>query len=217
MFEPHSVTAPVPRRFAGLRDQLLRVACREAAYRAALIEQGAIAPGHSVLDLGCGRGGLAIANKQAQPAAEVIGVDADFAVLAAAGSAAQRADVAVRFDRGRGGALPYAGGSFDRVISGLCFHRLNQKGKVQSLVEVLRVLKPWGELHLADWGAPTGPVMGALFLMAQSVDGFKGTRDNRKGPLPLLMERAGFQDVQETVVFPTVLGTLSQFWGRKPG
>lgn len=217
MYAPQSVAPPGPRRLAGLRDRLLRVACREAVYRAALIEQGAIAPGHRVLDLGCGGGGLAVAIKQAQPAAEVIGIDAHPPALAAVRSAVQRAGVAIRFDRGPGGALPYAEASFDRVLSGLYFHRLDREGKLESLGEVLRVLKPWGELHLADWGAPTGPVMGALSLVEQSLDAFVGIRDNRMGLLPLLMERAGFQDVQETLVFPTVLGTLSLFWGRRPG
>lgn len=186
------VPVPCPRGLASLRGLMARITRREGTYRAALIEQGAIAAGHRVLDLGCGDGGLAVAIKQAQPAAQVTGIDADPAMLAAARSTAQQAGVPVTLDQGSASALPYRNASFDRVVSGLLLHRLDREGKLESLEEVLRVLKPWGELHLADWGAPTGLAMRAFSLVVPSLRGLEGARDNLNGLLPLLMERAGF-------------------------
>jgi 2-polyprenyl-3-methyl-5-hydroxy-6-metoxy-1,4-benzoquinol methylase len=58
-----------------LFDPVVRATMRESRFRRDLLRQAAIEPGHSVLDLGCGTGTLAVMAKSAEPAAEVIGLD----------------------------------------------------------------------------------------------------------------------------------------------
>ena len=57
-------------------DFIQRYIVRDVRYKARLIEQAKIEAGQQVLDLGCGTGTLAIMAKQAQPSAEVFGLDA---------------------------------------------------------------------------------------------------------------------------------------------
>ena len=56
-------------------DPLLALSLREKTLKGRLIDQAAIAPGHDVLDVGCGTGTLAILAKNRQPEARVVGLD----------------------------------------------------------------------------------------------------------------------------------------------
>jgi len=58
-------------------DFIQRWIVRDVRYKSRLIEQANIQAGQHVMDLGCGTGTLAIMAKQAQPKAEVMGLDAD--------------------------------------------------------------------------------------------------------------------------------------------
>mgnify|MGYP001577116939 FL=1 len=78
------------------------------------------------------------------------------------------------------------------------------------------MLRPDGELHIADWGKPQNGLMRAAFYLVQNLDGFETTADSVKGLLPVLMHEAGFEDVRQTDQFATVLGTLCLYRARKP-
>jgi SAM-dependent methyltransferase len=67
-------------------------------------------------------------------------------------------------------ALPFADASFDRVTTSLVLHHLTSDDKARALREMHRVLRPGGELHVADWGTPHGPVMRAAFLGVELLD-----------------------------------------------
>jgi SAM-dependent methyltransferase len=95
-------------------------------------------------------------------------------------------------------------------------HHLTRANKMRTLLEVLRVLRPNGELHIADWGRPQNGWMRAAFYLVQKLDGFETTEDSVRGLLPALMQDAGFEDVQQTDQFATVLGTLCLYRARKP-
>ena len=195
-------------------DPLIRWFLREATFKNALIEQAQIAPGHRVLDVGCGTGTLTLMVKHVAPAAEVIGIDGDPKILAIARAKAGHA--AVQFDEGLATTRPDPDASFDRVLPSLVLHHLTTADKERSFTEMLRVLRPGGGLHIADWTKPAGLAARAVFGVVRLVDGATTTRDNAEGRLPGMVAAAGFVDVVETHVFPTIGGTLGLMKARKP-
>jgi ubiquinone/menaquinone biosynthesis C-methylase UbiE len=78
------------------------------------------------------------------------------------------------------------------------------------------VLKPGGELHVADWGKARDPLMRTAFLGIQLLDGFTTTADNVHDRLPKFMREAGFAEVEETQRYATMLGTISLYRASKP-
>lgn len=199
-----------------LYDPAVRLTTREATFKRRLLEQAAAAPGSRVLDLGCGTGTLAIMVKRGQPRAAVVGLDADPAMLDRAHAKTAEAGFEIDFDRGFSTELPYQDGSFDLVISTLFFHHLTPTEKRHTAGEVVRVLKPGGELHIADWGRPADPLMWALFGLVRVGDGLEQTRDNVAGALPGIFEDAGLEGAAETGRLRTLFGTLSLYRARKP-
>ena len=71
-----------------------------------------------------------------------------------------------------------------------------------------RVLRPGGELHIADWGKPHDPLMRVAFLGVQLLDGFATTRDHVAGRLPQLVSESGFDEVSELGRWRTFYGSL---------
>ena len=130
-------------------DPVVRVTTREATFKEALLRQASIQDGHRVLDLGCGTGTLALLLKRAHRGAEVFGLDADAEALKLARTKLEGAGVEVRLDQGLASALPYADGRFDRTLSSLFFHHLSSDLKLEAMREILRVLRPGGEFHIA--------------------------------------------------------------------
>lgn len=198
-------------------DAVVGATTRERRFKQALITQARFAPGQRVLDLASGTGTLAIWIKLHQPQADVIGVDGDPAILSLASRKAQKANVAVQFDHALSYNLPYGAAHFDRVVSSLFFHHLSWEDKVRTAQELLRVLKPGAELHVADWGRASNTLMRGLFLFVQLLDGFENTRDNVSGKLIALFEQAGFVDVSQRQTFRTVFGTMALYSAIKPG
>ncbi len=196
-------------------DPLLRRTLHEAGFKRRLLKQAGIRPGHRVLDLGCGTATLTLLIRQTHPQAQVTGVDGDPKVLRIAKDKAERAGVSLNLHRAMAFRLPYADGSFDRVLSTLLFHHLGPEEKRQTLREVWRVLGPAGELHIADWGKAEDWKMRMAFLIVQCIDGFKTTSENARGALPELLRQAGFADVREFERRRTVCGTLSLYQGKK--
>lgn len=214
--EPDYVPALRFRFLTPLYDAVVRTTTRERIFKRALIRQARLVPGQRVLDLATGTGTLAIWIKQGCPEAEIAAVDLDPAILAIAARKAERAHAAIRFERAPSFALPYPDAHFDRVVSSLFFHHLSWQEKVATAGELMRVLKPGGELHVADWGRPANRLMRALFLTIQCLDGFENTRDNAAGRLIALFQQAGFADVAERSKFSTMFGTLALYSARAP-
>ncbi|WP_149029983.1 class I SAM-dependent methyltransferase, partial [Effusibacillus lacus] len=78
------------------------------------------------------------------------------------------------------------------VLSSLFFHHLTRENKSRTLAEVHRVLKPGGEIHIADWGRPRSALMRTAFFLVQMLDGFATTKDNADGLIPQLLLESGF-------------------------
>lgn len=184
-------------------------------FKRLLVEQASPQPGQRILDLGCGTGTLAIMVKRHQPEAGVVGLDGDPEILGRARAKAESAAVELRLDRGLSTELPYEDASFDLVLSTLMFHHLTGEAKRQTAAEVARVLRPGGELHVADWGRPSDPLMGLLFASVRVFDGLEQTRANARGELPVVFEQGGLEAARETHRLRTMFGTLSLYRARR--
>lgn len=201
-------------RLTGAYDWVLSKTMPEKAFKSALLSQASIAPGHRVLDFGCGTGTLTLMTQAAALEARVMGVDVDEGALSIARAKAASANSALTFLKISSGTLPFEDGSFDRVVSCLVFHHLRRDEKVAALAECRRVLRPSGEIHIADWGQAGSSLLRAGFFLTQLLDGFATTRDNVLGHLSALLREAGFLDVVDTGHFPTVFGSLRLHQGR---
>jgi len=194
-----------------LYDPVVGLTSRERRFKELLVDQAAPEAGQRILDLGCGTGTLAIQVKQRQPDADVVGLDADPAMLSQAREKAGRAGVELTLTEGMSNELPFEDGSFDRVLSTLFFHHLDPEPKRQTVREIARVLRKGGELHVADWGRPSDPVMAVAFLGIRLLDGFENTAENARGELPAIFEEAGLERAEQTDRLRTVLGTLALY------
>ncbi len=112
---------------------------------------GAIGPGETVLDIGCGAGtDLLIAAGRVGPGGRAIGVDMTAAMRDRARAHARQMALRGRVDVRPGLAedLPVNDRSVDVVISNGVLNLTTDK--VRAFSEILRVLGPGGRLHLAD-------------------------------------------------------------------
>jgi ubiquinone/menaquinone biosynthesis C-methylase UbiE len=117
-----------------------------------LVAHATIEPGHRVLDVGCGTGGLTLRVKQAHHDSVVVGLDPDQPSLDRARAKALSRGLDVQLDVGSAGSLPYADGAFDRVVSAFAVHHLPDAERSGALTEMLRVLAPHGSLCVVDFG-----------------------------------------------------------------
>jgi len=81
---------------------------------------------------------------------------------------------------------------------------------------LFRVLRPGGELHVADWGKASNFAMRLAFYSVQLLDGFATTTDSVEGRLPEFIRDAGFVDTWETGQVSTIFGSLSFYRAAKP-
>ncbi|PAU85747.1 methyltransferase type 11 [Pseudomonas sp. WN033] len=204
-------------RLTPLYDAVVGLTTREKRVKQALIAQAGLAPGLEVLDLACGTGTLAVWVKRQYPRLSMSAVDADPAILTLARRKADKAGISVDFAQAMSQALPYANSRFDRVLSSLFFHHLSWEVKQRTARELFRIIKPGGQLHVADWGKPENPLMRSLFLFIQLLDGFDNTGDNLAGRLVPLFEAAGFVEVTQARTFNTLFGTMALYSAVKPG
>jgi ubiquinone/menaquinone biosynthesis C-methylase UbiE len=192
-------------------DRVLQLTLRERELKQALIDQAGIEPGQRVLDIGVGTATLALMIKDAQPTAQVVGIDGDPEILGLAMEKIGAAGRRVELREAMADALPFETASFDRVVSSLVFHHLTRDAKLRALEEARRVLAPNGSLHILDWGKAQSLAMRAAFLQVQVLDGFETTGDNVRGELVSLMREAGFMHAEETLSVSTILGTISLY------
>jgi ubiquinone/menaquinone biosynthesis C-methylase UbiE len=118
--------------FLPLYDPLVRLLGGERARRE-LINQARIEDRRRALDIGCGTGTLVMMLKKQFPAVEVAGVDPDEKALRRAKTKATRAGVSLQLDQGFADELPYEDSSFDRVLSSLMFHHLEEQDREKNV------------------------------------------------------------------------------------
>jgi len=160
---------------------------RDRPMRDRLAELAQLAPGESVLDVGCGTGSLALAAKRrVGDTGTVSGVDASPDMIALATRKATRAGAAVTFRSGTAERLPFPDASFDVVMATLMLHHLPASIRRDFAREALRVLEPGGRILLVDFSAPSAQSPGLI------------ARLHRHGGVPrdaivVLLRDAGFR------------------------
>lgn len=187
----------------------------ETKFKSELIKQANILANHKILDFGVGTATLSLLLSKLQPNCYIEGVDVDAKILEIAKEKISEQNANIVLTQYDGIKLPYPDDYFDRVVTSLVFHHLDNEQKENSLNEIYRVLKPKGELHIADWGLPNNAIMRLLFYLVQILDGFKTTTDNVKGLLPNYMKNGEFKNVETLKSFNTIFGTLWLYKGIK--
>ena len=122
------------------------------------LDRAGLAGDEHLLDMGCGRGAVLIEAAKHLPAGRAVGVDLwskdqsgnhpDATLANAAGAGVvDRVDVHTADMT----ALPFPDASFDVVTSALAIHNIDSlAGRCQALDEALRVLRPGGQMFIAD-------------------------------------------------------------------
>jgi ubiquinone/menaquinone biosynthesis C-methylase UbiE len=140
--------------FPHIYDLLLRILTRgrEQQYRKDVLDLAGVAPGHRVLDIGCGTGTQAIAiDRRVRPGGSVIGVDISENMLTVARRKARRAGVGILFQDADAARLPFEDGLFDIVTITTVMHMVPPDRRQLCLDEVSRVLRRGGRLLIIDY------------------------------------------------------------------
>ena len=177
-----------------------------------LIGQAELADGHRVLEIGCGTGNLTIRAKRTHPSIDVVGSDPDPLALKRAQRKARRL-TGIRFERGYAQRLPYSDGEFDRVLSSMMLHHLDDETKTAAAAEVFRVLRPGGRLHLVDMG---GDMTADDGLSARFVLNRSHTGGNLGDAIPRLLTAAGFACMQVATHRNRGVGRLTYYRATRP-
>ncbi|MEW6406061.1 MAG: methyltransferase domain-containing protein [Chloroflexota bacterium] len=115
------------------------------------IDHTLLKPGESILDVGCGTGGVTIpAKKRVGASGKAAGIDPSPEMIAVARTKASRARLEIDFRVGVIESLPFSDNSFNAVTSSLMMHHLPRDLQVRGLAEVYRVLKPGGRVLIVD-------------------------------------------------------------------
>ena len=124
---------------------------RERAFRERLAELAQLAPGESVLDVGCGTGSFAmVADQRVGSSGCVRGIDASPEMIARAEAKARQAGRRIDFAVALAEALPHPDRSFDIVTASFLLRHLPPDARRGPLLEMARVARPGGRVFLVD-------------------------------------------------------------------
>ena len=183
---PVGVARDQPRRIAAVSEEHYpprMIAMLEAVWGEGFLSPGGpdevarVLAGHdltgkSVLDIGCGAGGIDIALATTHGAAYVTGVDVEDSVLTHARTLVAARGLADRVGlvKVAPGPLPFAPGTFDVVFSKDSIIHIPDKHAL--MAEVARVLKPGGWFLGSDWLIGTEKISQQMadYIAAEGLD-----------------------------------------------
>lgn len=150
--------------------------------------------GKSVLDVGCGAGGVAFHLAERHAADAVTGFDVELPVIEQARLLADAKGLSarVRFVQAPPGRLPFADASFDAVFSKDALLHVPDKDAL--FADIFRVLKPGGVFAASDWlvghdGEPSAEMK--AYVAAEGLSFSMASPARYR----LAMQRAGFDDI----------------------
>lgn len=177
------------------------------------LDQSLLNPGESLLDVGCGTGGVTIPAKlRVGENGSAAGIDPAPEMITVAKRKAQRAGLQIDFRVAVIESLPFPDASFDVVTSSLMMHHLPHHLQVKGLTEILRVLKPGGRILIVDVLRPSGSSFQRFFTSVILHHGHvveSGLQD-----MPALLSEAGYEDIQQLDARFLVIGFVR---AGKPG
>lgn len=192
-------------------DMLTRLMGMKSAYDT-LIAHAELADGLHALEIGCGTGNVTVRAQRSHQGVELVGLDPDPRALARAQHKA-RGLTGIRFQRGYSQQLPFADGEFDRVLSSMMLHHLDEEAKTATAAEVLRVLKPGGRLHIVDIG---GHMTAADGFAARRMLHSDHAAGNLGDAIPRLLTEAGFECSETASRRHRLVGRLTFYRATRP-
>ena len=199
-----------------LYDPGFRLTMPERRLRRMVLDQANVRDSDDVLDVGAGTGSLLILIAGRASRARLVGVDGDLGMMRLARNKAIRADAKCAWMTGMAFQLPIQSATFDKVLTTFVLHHLTTDNKREALAEMCRVLRPGGELHIADWGKPHTRLMRVAALALKTFEPAGGTAANLQGRIGELCERAGFSAVRLTANVSTIFGTVAMLRATRP-
>lgn len=164
-----------------------------------------VSNGEDVLDVGCGTGSLTFAIPRRADIRSIHGVDLTPSFIEY--SKSKNLDGRIVFRVADACALPFPGGSFDRVLSLLCLHFVPKTDVAVS--ELRRVARPGATVAAAVWDARGGLLAQRLFYDTAAMIDEKGSEARaqqltrplcRPGELEAAWLAAGFENVAQTAL-----------------
>jgi ubiquinone/menaquinone biosynthesis C-methylase UbiE len=177
-----------------------------------LVAQAELGAGLRVLEIGCGTGNVTTRVKRAEPGVDVVGTDPDPLALARA-ERKTRGMTGIRFERAYAQALPFADCEFDRVLSSMMLHHLDDDVKAGAAAEIHRVVRPGGTLHIVDIGGHTTAHDGlaARFMMRSP-----HAAGNLGDAIPRLLRSVGFECTEVGTRRHRLIGQLTFYRATRP-
>ena len=142
-------------------------------WRKAAVARARVELSHRVLDVCSGTGDLAMLCAACQEGpGRVIGIDMNRAMLERAQAKQQARGLPIAWMQGDAESLPFASDSFDRLFIG--FSTRNLSRLAEGLQEMVRVLRPGGQMIILETGYPLNPILRVtyqifLFTVARTI------------------------------------------------
>ena len=178
----------------------------------ALVAQAELSDGLRILEIGCGTGNVTVRAKRAAPGADVVGSDPDPVALTRARRKA-RGLPGIRFERAYAQELPFADGEFDRALSSMMLHHLDEDVKAGAAAEIHRVLRPGGSLHIVDIGGHAAAHHG---LAARWMKDNPHAAGYLGDAIPRLLTNAGFECTEVASRRSRFIGQLTFYRAVRP-